>query len=1522
VPYDIRFQISTPGKDDLAQIPGIVEKLSQSTKASSADLRVFEAALRADVAAGSSLSEALQRIAATSNGGFEGLARLGKEAAALAASQQQAARGAHDLAAANEKTATSANAATAATDKLTQAQRNQASGQRFGGRDFAAQPFGSNVQADGRIQELAYAENARRTQAGGRLQAIAEAENIRRAEQELKKAEQAANATSSAFLRLGQSAGIVDGQVGSLLQGTGSLAGGLGAILSPATLAAGAIVALGVVAVKTGFDLVQEAGKAEEAISNLADRIGLSVGEAQKLQAAAHIAGVDISALEAASRLLGEALENPTTTGKKAADALHKLGIETIGLKGGLKETGPIVLQALNELSKIPETATRLALANETLGRSAKVLQPLIKDYENLKKVVSEIHIGEDVAGTQKLLEADDAIDKLELSWEKFKRSLAVELSPVVIPVIAKITAILQNPILQNVVGDAGTALVHTSPVATAIEGLLKFDEARTEAGKPKPKESVSAAISFPTSGEDFKRRDDQTKEALEEQLHTAKAAAAKLRPDLRSDSIDAETRAKETAEYNKQQAAIQRLEASLESLNKAKHLPAQQAQEAINLRAEAEKAEAGELTGHKKINVEIAARIEKLREENKLNAEGREQIERIRVAQHARLDQELQISQAQNRRSVAATVIDQSRRLDKARSSGEAEIALAQGRNQGEDEAGIQAAFDAKIREANAAFQDASREIAELRKQRDERQQIKPDQKQLGTDNKAIDQAAIKAAGDAALALYEAQKARILELTALDRKRFEDAASAARNARLITDATTHADIEDRKSELSRQSRLVAINSDSGPGAELDTLRKQLDLRRQAAQLDLDERQRNINAQRKEQEDLGQRFPARQKEVEEQLARLRVEEIQSQRGFERELGDERIEIELRIAEIRKKGEEEYKQFVVGVVNSGLTGGSATSDFLRNFGHKIFDQIVSNVAGLTFDTVKKVAPKIPGQTDAEGKPTTLGKVLAGTPLGDQEGAAKRAQQDLLKAQADHQKSVQANSTSTDRNTRATEDLNRTLSNAGGEPSSTGTDPNHRATLDANTESNNALNDTMTRIHRDNAAQQNDPNDPTVRLTQSLDRFRYLLENPSIFGGASRNNPFIFHQNSPERPGSTFSSQIGQPANPQAGEGIIALPLSVNSYSTDRNTAALNVNTSALINARSTAIAASGGGGGAVNGSTYSAILRSLGKSGVASGSEIGSAADSVWSERPSLMRDSPNYIGNEPASGTSGGVLDKLSKALGVGSSQAPYSGLNGVLSGLGHTGDLQGIFTGVGKGPGGVGAQNFTTSERIGAGIGTAGVVAGGVMGAIGGFSKGGARGALQGTGSILGTAAVLDPEPISKAVLAAGAMVTGIISAILPDPHLVRQQAIAHELATNQYLAPEALNLSTDMHGNFTDTDQFGKVRSSPFRSAPQVVEPYIYTHGSNYVSPVPGSVLAPFTPSSPAQTQAPTVINNYNGPVHNAPAYTGNINAIDTQSMSEALMKHSDAVGAASAANLKNGDSEHSRQIRYLVG
>jgi hypothetical protein len=240
------------------------------------------------------------------------------------------------------------------------------------------------------------------------------------------------------------------------------------------------------------------------------------------------------------------------------------------------------------------------------------------------------------------------------------------------------------------------------------------------------------------------------------------------------------------------------------------------------------------------------------------------------------------------------------------------------------------------------------------------------------------------------------------------------------------------------------------------------------------------------------------------------------------------------------------------------------------------------------------------------------------------------------------------------------------------------------------------------------------------------------------------------------------------------------------------------------------------------------------------------------------------------------------------------------------------TGDS--ISTLLGYGTPGVNGQpgtDPTTAQRVGAGVGIAGAVVGGGLAAYSDFKKGGAGGALSGIGAIAGTAAALDPEPISKAVLAVAAIALPLIGGFFNGPQK-RTNAINSELSANQYQAPTALNVTQGSNGGFTDFGVRGNIRTSDLSPYPQTTNPYLWeqTHGLFGGPPtyyqVPDGQTSQFGGGA---APAPTVQHIYQA---------GAISTIDSTGFQALAERNGPALGNVVASQMANSHARLTAEVQ----
>ncbi len=109
---------------------------------------------------------------------------------------------------------------------------------------------------------------------------------------------------------------------------------------------------------------------------------------------------------------------------------------------------------------------------------------------------------------------------------------------------------------------------------------------------------------------------------------------------------------------------------------------------------------------------------------------------------------------------------------------------------------------------------------------------------------------------------------------------------------------------------------------------------------------------------------------------------------------------------------------------------------------------------------------------------------------------------------------------------------------------------------------------------------------------------------------------------------------------------------------------------------------------------------------------------------------------------------------------------------------------------------------------------GTGVAVAAGAFGVYSGIKQGGPQGYLSAASSALATAALLDPEPISKAILGVAAFATGLATTVFGDPKAKRAKEIGSWLESHQYQGPDPVSIVQDVKGRDLSYDQRGNLR------------------------------------------------------------------------------------------------------------
>jgi hypothetical protein len=561
--------------------------------------------------------------------------------------------------------------------------------------------------------------------------------------------------------------------------------------------------------------------------------------------------------------------------------------------------------------------------------------------------------------------------------------------------------------------------------------------------------------------------------------------------------------------------------------------------------------------------------------------------------------------------------------------------------------------------------------------------------------------------------------------------------------------------------------------------------------------------------------------------------------------YARKLDQAEFERVQRGMELRRKQLDEFREGV-GRLLSELesNGAKGFENFASAFVKQIRNTIITNLATMAFEGVRDHLPKIGGQTreqrDANGNPvlgpdgkplrekTVLGKILTGTPFEDK-GV------DLKDATVSNTEATVAN----------TNNLARLIALMELEHSKTTPRTREEIAKDLGVDTAGAAT---------SRAQEEEQQRTKLALEASPDKLKRTIDPDDLAVQAK-----------------LISSAITP--------GVEAV--SGNTVSTDANTAALNATTEMLRTLSTSAGAAAlpgetesdDEGLPAATGALTQAAERlgnatsiqedpsGRGKLGTAS-TVLGSAAGMLGKLAPQLapLAALPVLLESVFRRTPSGVIMNATG---GAGSAKPkPFESGSGETEteGAGIPGNPEGRNEGSGEGRSGGGGplkgsvagplfdKNASKGERIGSGVATAGVIAAGTFGVISGVREGGGKGYTKAASSALATAAALDPEPISKSILAAGAAITGLVSSFLGPNKADKlketdDQINAAKKAAEPYNLPGLEVTVASASGDEVSYDKFGRAREH--KGSKPMIETYDkltgFEHKDGYEDDVP---------------------------------------------------------------------------------
>jgi hypothetical protein len=791
--------------------------------------------------------------------------------------------------------------------------------------------------------------------------------------------------------------------------GIGGIADGAAESLGAAGTAAIGIAAALAAAAAAGISLVHSSAEWAQNTANTASRLGISSTQMVTLAAGAKIAGVNIQSLEASTRVLSQALEDPTGSGKKVVAELQKIGVAVYDSTGKTREFGPVLIDLLGKLSGVSSQTERLAVASRVLGRPAKELEPWIKDLDRLTELTKQLGIATEGPLVDSLSKSAQEFNKLGLAYDRLKLILAGKIAPIVVPIVTQLTEAASSTTANGALRLLG-AFVAGGPVAAyqalkinnaiaaadaeAQKGAIRVGEGHEDTNSPEAKHRQEQA-------DLYKKRFGQTEQGLEERKSELTKKIAEDNGKLSSPDLNDASRATIGADQTKSQAELRQVEERLKQLHKDQNEYQTLKQQVEGFQKAADQFD---LTGLEKIQAkykELVADIKKAAADKTIT---KGQAAQLAGGAEAAEKQEI----AQDRAKQAAARIREQ--------IGLTEQLLALQTKPGDDLHAIQAKFQAANANVAAQFatgglssDDRDKELAKTKNDRD-KSLIEFYGRQI---QEARQQSAALAGVGITSRESQFEKQRNFNPFGVFNQSDEE-----QRARDIS--------QSRQGEIRQQQTVQA--GLVGPGRarqEADLKATQEDARLQEQLLDIRLRgEQQILQIRKEQITTSTSERLRLAQVtgnpEDQVANIQAQHDIKLEGLQEELaltGDivafkkasdaEEFDRVQQLLELRRQEAEKFKSTITeGILALQNGGREGLSKFAQNFGKQVEAKILGNAAGVGFNILQPLFPQIGGQHEVgpDGKPVTkngvpqltfLGQLLKGTPFGEKSDPQKLA-----------------------------------------------------------------------------------------------------------------------------------------------------------------------------------------------------------------------------------------------------------------------------------------------------------------------------------------------------------------------------------------------------------------------------------------------------------------------------------------------------------------------------------------------
>lgn len=316
--------------------------------------------------------------------------------------------------------------------------------------------------------------------------------------------EVAIGADGSVFVReVNRAAEASDRFSGSVRNSSESVAFFSKSTAESAKTAAKWVAGIAAAAATAATALVKSSIDSADATGILAGKLGVTTEALSRLQYAAKLSDVSQGALESSLRKLATTLVSATDPASKAAKALGAIGLSASELLNIPADQQ--IARIGDALSRVENTSTRAALAQQIFGKSGQALLPLLAEGEAGIRALGDEAERLGVVISTKTAESamafNDNLDRLGSAVEGLGLAVAEKILPQMDALVLKIIELAQQEDtakgIAAFISGIGTALTTTAQIIATTGNVFQYLG-----------EEIAAAVGGPAVG-DFERIND-----------------------------------------------------------------------------------------------------------------------------------------------------------------------------------------------------------------------------------------------------------------------------------------------------------------------------------------------------------------------------------------------------------------------------------------------------------------------------------------------------------------------------------------------------------------------------------------------------------------------------------------------------------------------------------------------------------------------------------------------------------------------------------------------------------------------------------------------------------------------------------------------------------------------------------------------------------------------------------------------------------------------------------------------------